>query len=256
MASPQLENGYTKIANEIIEHLLLVPLSGTELGVCLFIIRKCYGYKKKQDHISLSQFQKALNKSRQSIVKALQSLQEYQIIQLLQRGNSKCNSNLYMFFKDYDQWKLVNKPLLVNNTELVMGSLLVKEAELVNEPLLDNPPTSQLNDVQLVNKPRHTKERTKEITTCDTQTVSRVFDAFCAAWEAQHGLKYSASFGKDQKLLQYLLKVYPEIKLIELIHEYIQSSDDFVIKCGKTIGGLKSFINKIVVQKVNNIVNI
>jgi len=55
MASPQIEKGYTRIANELLEAMYLMPRSDYEHRVFLLIIRFTYGYNKKSDWISLSQ---------------------------------------------------------------------------------------------------------------------------------------------------------------------------------------------------------
>jgi len=56
MANPQPENGHTDIANEIIEALWKINLSSYEWRVLLYLLRKTYGWHKKTDQISLSQF--------------------------------------------------------------------------------------------------------------------------------------------------------------------------------------------------------
>tara|TARA_B110000196_G_scaffold314021_1_gene321613 strand:- start:38 stop:1054 length:1017 start_codon:yes stop_codon:yes gene_type:complete len=50
-----LNNGYTRIANELIEQLCRVDLSGRQFRVVNAIIRKTYGYQKKRDWITASQ---------------------------------------------------------------------------------------------------------------------------------------------------------------------------------------------------------
>ena len=74
MASPQKENGYTPIANEILEELVKIDLLGAEFRVLFFIIRKTYGYHKKQDRISFTQFEKCTGISRPTINKTLKNL--------------------------------------------------------------------------------------------------------------------------------------------------------------------------------------
>jgi phage replication O-like protein O len=56
MNSPQLENGYTRIANELLDALIRYRIPGEERQVLDVIIRKTYAYGKKEDRISLSQF--------------------------------------------------------------------------------------------------------------------------------------------------------------------------------------------------------
>ena len=53
---PQLENGYTKIANELLEAIAAIRIPGEAMQVLLVIIRKTYGYCKKKDAISISLF--------------------------------------------------------------------------------------------------------------------------------------------------------------------------------------------------------
>ena len=54
MANPQLENGYTKVANEILDALVKIRLSPNESRLLWFIIHKTYGWHKKTDRISIS----------------------------------------------------------------------------------------------------------------------------------------------------------------------------------------------------------
>lgn len=54
MASPQLENGYTTIANELAEIYAELPLAGGDFRVLWVILRETYGYsggKKSKDDI-------------------------------------------------------------------------------------------------------------------------------------------------------------------------------------------------------------
>lgn len=55
-ASPQLEDGYTRIANEILEALIKAKLNGYEWRIVITVLRKTYGFRKKADWISNSQF--------------------------------------------------------------------------------------------------------------------------------------------------------------------------------------------------------
>lgn len=54
--TPQLENGYTRIANGILESLAKLHLSSYQNRILLCILRKTYGFGKKEDWISNSQF--------------------------------------------------------------------------------------------------------------------------------------------------------------------------------------------------------
>lgn len=100
MASPQLENGYTQIANEIIESLCTVNLSPHESRVLWAIFRKTYGYKKKKDKISLSQIDDYLKIGRTSVSRALKKLECKKIV-FVDRTN---RIPIIEYNKNYNEW--------------------------------------------------------------------------------------------------------------------------------------------------------
>jgi phage replication O-like protein O len=100
MPEPQLENGYLKIANELVEEFAKIQLSPNEWRVCWAFLRKTYGFNKKEDAISLTQFQQITKLSRPAIVKALKKLVAKQILV----ANKQLFTNHYSLNKDYSQW--------------------------------------------------------------------------------------------------------------------------------------------------------
>ena len=102
MARPQLEDGLTPIANELIDALCKINLSAYESRVLWFIIRKTYGYRKKVDRISFSQYTEGTGIDRRHIGRVLNSLKRKNII--------LCSGAGYLLEygiqKDYDQWKI------------------------------------------------------------------------------------------------------------------------------------------------------
>lgn len=132
MASPQVKNGYTRIANDLLEKIMSSGLNGTEMSVVLFVIRKTYGFGKKEDAISISQFAKAIPVTRPAICNALKVLKVVKILLLVKKGNSAKRSNLYTFNKNYDEWQLVKK------SKLVKKSLHTKERLQKKDSLTEN----------------------------------------------------------------------------------------------------------------------
>src|SRR3990167_7406507 len=109
----QVENGhFTRIINKTLDDLIGSRINGVEYAVCLFIIRKTWGFNKKQDGISLSQIQKGTNRSRQAVKGALKKLQLGNKITLVKKGNSRKSANIYTYNK---YWKLGNKITLVES---------------------------------------------------------------------------------------------------------------------------------------------
>ena len=117
MASPQKEDGYTPIANEILEQLARVNLTSYQWRVLLVLLRKTYGWNKKEDAISLSQFVVSTGIKRPHICRSLKELSGKHIV--TQLGNGYITK--YMFQKDFDKWKsLPNRVKVVPDG--VMGS--------------------------------------------------------------------------------------------------------------------------------------
>ena len=72
----QLEDGYTRIANEILEKLSNTYLSPYEWQVLMFIFRKTYGFGKKADWIANSQLVEATGIHKSHISRTLKKLKE------------------------------------------------------------------------------------------------------------------------------------------------------------------------------------
>lgn len=101
MVSPQLENGYTKIANEIIDALARTKLSSQESRILFAIFRKTYGYNKKQDWISNSQLEQITGIHRSHCANTISKLKCRKIV--TKTGNK------IQFNKLYSQWLVLPK---------------------------------------------------------------------------------------------------------------------------------------------------
>lgn len=102
MASPQLENGHTRIANEILDALISANLSGHELRIALLVIRKTYGYQKHIDAISLSQMMMATGLSKVRCSQIINRLQLQKTVTVTENCNGLTKK--YKFNKDIDEW--------------------------------------------------------------------------------------------------------------------------------------------------------
>lgn len=58
----QLEDGFTRVANELLDAVMASGLSETELCVVLAVWRKTYGYNKKMDWVSNDQLEQMIAK--------------------------------------------------------------------------------------------------------------------------------------------------------------------------------------------------
>lgn len=106
MSNPQIENGHIDLANEIVDKLARYRISGEEYQILWTIWRKTYGWHKKDDKISLSQFSIMTDLKRPTVARAIKKLLSKKII-IIKKDNTYINS--YRFNKDFDEWQAIIK---------------------------------------------------------------------------------------------------------------------------------------------------
>jgi phage replication O-like protein O len=111
MANPQKENGHFGIANELAEAFAFLQISGNQWRLLWVIIRQTYGWNKKADEISITQFQKRTRLQRRHICRSLKGLVERKIV----TKNDTTKAATYGLQKDYSQWELSPKKTVPNN---------------------------------------------------------------------------------------------------------------------------------------------
>lgn len=116
MSSVQLENGYTKIANEILEEIAKVKLSPTQYRLLFVIWRFTYGFNRKEHKISLTFLSQATGCDLRQIQRELKKLEERNlIVQKIKSGSTRGIS----FNKNHKEW--VGK---ITNGEIVNGQTI------------------------------------------------------------------------------------------------------------------------------------
>ncbi len=72
--NPQVENGYTRIANEIMEALAKYRIPGEQMQCLMVNFRQTYGWQKKTADISLNEFALATGIHRANVHRTLNKL--------------------------------------------------------------------------------------------------------------------------------------------------------------------------------------
>lgn len=110
MTNPQIENGHTDIANEIMEALARTRIPGEARQVLDYIMRKTWGWHKKEDEIPLSQLSLYTGINKQGICRALSKLSSMNIV-IIKKDN--VGASTYRINKHYDTWKPLPKKITV-----------------------------------------------------------------------------------------------------------------------------------------------
>lgn len=93
--TPQKEDGYVAIANEIFDKMIAFRMPGEVRQVVDCIIRKTYGYNKPEDWISESQFVAMTGKQRQNVWRSVKTAIEHKIaIRSDDKKKLRLNKNL------------------------------------------------------------------------------------------------------------------------------------------------------------------
>lgn len=160
MASPQVEDGHTRIANEILEHLMRLYLPANRWQVLLCVIRKTYGFNKKVDWIANFQIAEATGLVKSTVSRSLKQLEEQGLV------NRK--GKYIGFQKDWEKWKVSNAA----NSEPKVSSSANNEKLAVQLTKVSNPATQLAILSTKVSNPFVT-QKTKDTITKDTIQKTR-----------------------------------------------------------------------------------
>jgi phage replication O-like protein O len=99
----QVENGnFARIHNDISERLAHTDLNGSEFRCLWFLLRKTYGFQKKEDDISYSQFSEGTKLDRRNVMRSLEKMVQRCIIYRRENGNNRPQT--WGFNKYFEQW--------------------------------------------------------------------------------------------------------------------------------------------------------
>lgn len=103
MANPQKENGYTAIANEILEHITKINLNGTQFRIVILIWRYTYGFHKTDREMSLAFIAEGIGTTRNHVDRELKALIDRNVV--IVSGVGKGRGRLLSVNKNYEEWK-------------------------------------------------------------------------------------------------------------------------------------------------------
>ena len=141
MASPQLADGFTRIANEILEALMRTNLPAYQGRVLWAILRETYGFQKKEGWISNSQLVEMTGLRKQHVSRTMKELLHRHIVT---KSGYKVGFN-----KDYTQWRELPHQVTVTSSgyrvtstgdcsNLIRGTIKKKVFKEIYKPFFDS----------------------------------------------------------------------------------------------------------------------
>jgi len=103
MAGPQLEDGYTSIANEILDQLSKVQLNDTQHRILLVVWRMTYGWRRKECRLSNSFLSEATDIDERVVRREFQRLVDRNIIVVVSKATGTA-PRIVSFNKHYSDW--------------------------------------------------------------------------------------------------------------------------------------------------------
>lgn len=125
--SPQLENGYTRIANDLLEAIIAARLTSRQWAVLMAIIRKTYGFNKKDDDIGLGQLAEMTGLAKPHVSVTVRELADLRIINRRQGTFG----HILGINKHLNSWVGVTKTVTPTVTETVTVTESVTVTETV-----------------------------------------------------------------------------------------------------------------------------
>ena len=165
MANPQLSNGYTKIANELLEAICRLNISGNEMRILFYIIRRTYGFNRTYSEISLSEISTAIGMRNEHISQTLKQLSSKNIIEI--HSNKGVKPQTISIVKNYEKWVVDNcASLLLPKMATVAENGNTTIAKIGNPTIAENGNTTiaKIGNPTYKEKKENIKERFKERT--------------------------------------------------------------------------------------------
>lgn len=104
MASPQKENGYTSISNELLEQIYRRRFSASQLKILLLVIRFTYGFNRKTATLSNTFIAAGTGMHEITVSKEVGTLLRDNVLKLYKKPSFH-NSRVIGINKDYESWR-------------------------------------------------------------------------------------------------------------------------------------------------------
>ena len=148
---PQTENGFTQIANELIEQFARIRIPGEAMQVFWVMLRKIYGFHKKSDPIALSQIVAATGLSKVAVCKAVKKLIELNLI--TKKGNKIAAE--YAINKHFDTWNPLPKKVTLPKKVICItkkGNLPLPKKDTTKETITKETITKEIKQKKIKEK--------------------------------------------------------------------------------------------------------
>jgi phage replication O-like protein O len=241
MSSPQVENGYTRIANELLEAILRYRCSGAQKDIILAVIRATYGFHQKSRAIGTAYLAKLTGRHPRNIAAGVAELLRRKVLTETQVYTANKPRTLSLN-KNYDEWVPTKRSRGMSEIthRVCMKSLIGYERNhSPNKNTLKEIPKGSEAIASPPNQPNKSFQSVSPV---------RAFETWWAAeWQRRFGVNYDFKYAKEGSLVKRMLKTcdghLERLKQIAAAH--FDSSDNLTERSGYEIGILSMRFNQL-----------
>lgn len=135
--SPQTEDGYTRLANELLDALLCAGLSSRQWAVVMAVVRKTYGFNKRSDDIGLGQLAAMTGIDKAHLSRTVRELADAGVLNRTEGHHAYTLS----VNKNYAAWGLLKQQRLLKEQPLVADLATGWVADSATPPVADSATT-------------------------------------------------------------------------------------------------------------------
>ncbi len=147
MGNPQVDDGHTRIANELLEAIMSFRFSGPQCSVLFAVVRRTYGFNKKSDKLAQSVISEMTGIAKPNVCKVIKQLKAMNVLRIDDSGFS----HSIELNKRYKEWK--------------------NSYPVDNRYPVDSYPADNEIVIQQITKPLSTRQPQKKERKKDTQNV-------------------------------------------------------------------------------------
>jgi len=239
MAKPQVENGYTRIANELFEAVLQYNCPGRQRDIIFAVIRFTYGFRKIETELPIKKIANFLHRKKEHVSKDFNKLVKNNVIIIIQEAFFN-KPRIVSLNKNYEEWigrdansAIVAETATGAETGTVAESAIVDET--ATDELQNEQPGGGKNETKVVAKTATIKESKETLKKSlkkeppPRDYIDLVIKIFCEEYQDAKGIEYvvinrekdRSAVGKLQRHYQQELKNRGEKKNSE------ESLEDF-----------------------------
>ena len=259
--SPQIESGYTRIANELLDAIIAHPFSRREFAIVFALIRVTYGYQKKEDAISGWQLSEMTGIDRSHVSKTITELIEKKVVNRSDSGRISHGQNVPFLSinKHYKQWVTVAEKATVktvaksatptvaetaplpNWPHTVADSATVTVADLAQRPLPKQPTHKEIPK-EIKEIPKEIKNLTQQAAASDQvqEACRHTWNAYKTAYEKRYGIDPIRNAKVSSQIKQFVGRIgYEESPHVAAF--FVSHNDSFYARKAHWVGFMRAF---------------